>query len=165
MSETYILKQAVEIATGGQSNMIGDIVIQAPTGKLQGLFSRLEAEYGKLQKIQADEAAASLKGMSQEDMAKNIKLFKEIQDSKDEDEVEEVTEKDFLSQVLKAGFNLNVSYTILKELLIQKNNGAEMVSEEGTHYKLESGHWDKLPMKEIRGLLAFYIVNFIAGSD
>ena len=60
MSETYILTESVEITTGGKKNFIEDIILQAPTGKIQNLFARLEAEYGKLQKIFIDEAQATV---------------------------------------------------------------------------------------------------------
>ena len=105
--------------------------------------------------------------MSKEDLAESLRAIKEIEDGKGDDEEKEVTTEDqikeFFKQVKHSGFNLTTSYSILKEILT-KNNGAEMVSETG-NYKMESGHWDKLPMKEIKGLLGFYIINFIAGSD
>lgn len=167
MSETYILTEAVEIKTGGKVNFIGDIILQAPTGEIQGLFARLEAEYAKLQKIQADEAKETVKGMTPAEIAENVKAFAEIQAAQGEaEEVEDSKEeqiKEFFKQVKATGFDLNTSYSLLKEILLS-HNGAVMVSDSGD-YKMEKGHWNKLPMKEIKGLLGFYIINFIAGLD
>lgn len=170
MSETYILTESVSILTGGQNQVVGDIEIEAPTGKIQNIFSRLEAEYGKLQKIKSDEGKEQLKEMSAEQIEASFKALNESK-AKQEDSVEvkevsvEERMKEFFEQVRSSGFDLSNSYSLLKDILLQKNNGAQMVTESGSKFKMESGHWDKLPMKEIKGLLGFYIINFIAGLD
>lgn len=168
MSEIFIFRAPVLITTGGKEQQVEEIELQAPAGNIQNLFARLEAEYSKLQKIFADEAQAQVGAMSPEAIAAGVKALQEVEAAKDDD-TEDVEDIDaqvaaFLQQVKSAGFNLTTSYTILKEILTKKNSGCNAITNDGS-FKLESGHWDKLPMKEIKRLLGFYIINFIDGSD
>lgn len=167
MSETYILTKPVPITTRGQELLIEEIELQAPTGSIQNLFARLEAEYSKLQKIFADEAQAQVSAMAPEAIAAGVKALQEVENAKAEDNGDESIDDQvaaFLNQVKSAGFNLTTSYSILRDILTQKNSGCKVITNDD-EFKIESGHWDKLPMKEIKGLLGFYIVNFIDGSD
>jgi len=170
MSETHIFRNSVPIKTNGTEYNVEEIEIDAPTGKDQNIFARLEAEYSKLLKVVSDGGQEGLKNFSPEQlvavMDANRKAEAESEskeDSKEEDSIEKQIET-FLSQVKSSGFNLTTSYAILKDLLTQKKGNTLMISEEGS-FKMESGHWDKLPMLEIKRLLGFYIVNFIDGSS
>lgn len=170
MSETYILKKPVLIKTNGSEYLVEDIEIEAPTGRIQNLFARLEAEYSKLQKIISDDAQKLLQNLDKETLAATLQLASlDGGSAKPEEEQSEPTiedqVKDFLKQVKTSGFNLTTSYGILKEILTQKKGGSAKMIADGETFKMESGHWDNIPMKEIKNLLGFYIRNFIDSSD
>ena len=168
MPETYICTEPFEVTTHGATHMIEEIIVKAPTGRMQGLFSKLESEYNKLQKILAAEASAMLKDIDKETADAALKILesqeKENKDDSAEAPIEERV-KEFLVQVKSAGFDTTSSYSILKEILCYKNSKAEIVSSIGSHMDIQTGHWDDFPMKEIRNLLGFYILNFIDSSD
>lgn len=169
MSETHIFKKPVMIKTNGSEYNIEEIEIDAPTGKDQNIFARLEAEYSKMIKIVSSDGQEGLKNFTPEQLVAVMEANKKDEseskeDSKEEDSIEKQIET-FLKQAKSSGFNLTTSYGILKELLTQRKADTQMISDGQAPIKMESGHWDKLPMVEIKRLLGFYIVNFIDGSD
>lgn len=168
MSLTYIFAKPVSILTNGQEYLVEDVELTAPTGRIQNIFARLDAEYGKLQKIFADDAQASIKDLTPEAMAAALSVIQEKEAAKGNEANQEPSIEDqietFKQQIKSSGFNLTTSYTILKDILTQNKGGAKMIAETGS-FDLKSGHWDSLPMTEIKGLLAFYIINFIVGLD
>lgn len=171
MSETHIFRNPVPITTGGIDYNVEEIEIDAPTGRDQNIFARLEAEYSKLLKVVSDGGQDGLKNFSPEQLVAVMESNRKAEaesESKETSETEESVEKrieTFLAQVKSSGFNLTTSYTILKELLTQKKSNTKMIADGQAPFKMNSGHWDHLPMGEIKRLLGFYIVNFIDGSN
>jgi undecaprenyl pyrophosphate synthase len=166
MSEVYTFAEPFRITTHGSDHDVIQIEIPAPTGKMQSLFSRLEAEYNSLMKIIKNDAQEMLASLDQETIAQGMALAQNSKKDKNTNREEEAKEevKAFNESVKDAGFNCTSSYGILKDILCAKKGGAKMLAENG-EFDLASGHWDDIPMKEIKNLLGFYIVNFMDSSD
>lgn len=152
--ETYVCTEAFEVTTHGASHMIEEIHVNAPTAVMQSLFSRLESEQNKFYKglmlfqkelnsfgIESDESDAKPSAQEEE-----------------EDENQKI--ENFITQMKMSAFDPSNCYMILKDIICFKKNPSKIVSANG-EFEIESGHWDKIPMTEVRRLLGFYVINFI----
>lgn len=162
MSETYIFKKPFDILSHGTNNLVQEIEIPAPTGRMQSLFSRLEAEYSKLIKTLQEDAQKLISVMSAEVIEAGIKANESSKKVEEKDINERI--KDFLDKSKSSGFDLSLSYGILKDILCAKKGGAKLICD-NNEFELQSGHWDDIPMSEIKNMLGFYIENFMDTSD
>jgi hypothetical protein len=156
MSEEYICRNTFDVLTGGQNHKVSEIHIPHPTGRMQSMFARLEGQLGAFNRG-LQEFAINLKssGMIPDEAPK-----KEVEEEKSNDELVQ----EMLEQFQLTDFDFSQSYTILKDILCAKKGGATCVGDDG-EFELKAGHWDDIPMSEIKRLLAFYFVNFINTSD
>ena len=150
MSETYVCQESFEIITNGANHIIEEIEIKAPTARMYNFFSRLEGLYEK----------------AQLDIIKLSKTFDKREEQASTEAVEAVeSEKEKIDGILQifsmSDMNLSSCYDILREILTHKKCGALLNGE----IELKTGHWDDIPMKELKRILGFYILNFIVSSD
>jgi len=157
MSEEYICKNEFDILTSGQNHRVSEIHIPHPTGRMQSLFARLEGQLGAFNRG-LQEFAINLKssGMIPDEEPKK--------ESQEEEKSIDDSVQEMLEQFQLTDFDFSQCYTILKDILCSKGGGVKCISENG-QFDLKSGHWDDIPMSEIKRLLAFYFVNFINTSD
>ena len=139
----YIFKEAFSVTTQGQEHTIDSIEVSAPTARIV-MCSVLESELNKcLMRI-----AKERQSLAVDDAEVRVNEEVEVED--------EISKANQISYMLAlGGADLRKCYDALKTCVTQSKATI------GSGLKCTSVLFDEIPYKELKGLLAEYIVNFI----